>query len=390
MLITTNIVLDNSLVVVFQNLNYVSFHLSEMQTILTLNSRDHIMLEVFRDHLGIAAPQMRKEILRLQGDVVKILASKGIQYSDLRSALVPSADRHEAAFIFDSTEIESGMYGREVLKQVLPLLDPRTTQSVLVGDLLGDDQDLIVEILQESMILARSFTFRHSTLLYGVYINNLSSTTLSQLHEKLVAFPAYLGHIPTSFASRAKAYLSLSMANLFLKKNRTLILGHEGDRSNAENINITLYPLEDFGYKVASLQEVYFGIFLSYKIERPVFGAFAVDSEMALNAISDEVSSLGDFSVILEEAKHGYLINEKLGKLAKAGLADADRDYIASLIESKIMASYLYNLIYLDEHDVMKFNLMVEVDRVDGYPARMTVALEYLPASKTLRVITLY
>ncbi|QFX97047.1 hypothetical protein GCD22_02910 [Acidithiobacillus thiooxidans ATCC 19377] len=183
---------------------------------------------------------MRKEILRLQGDVVKILASKGIQYSDLRSALVPSADRHEAAFIFDSTEIESGMYGREVLKQVLPLLDPRTTQSVLVGDLLGDDQDLIVEILQESMILARSFTFRHSTLLYGVYINNLSSTTLSQLHEKLVAFPAYLGHIPTSFASRAKAYLSLSMANLFLKKNRTLILGHEGDRSNAENINITL------------------------------------------------------------------------------------------------------------------------------------------------------
>ncbi|MDA8175502.1 hypothetical protein [Acidithiobacillus sp.] len=87
---------------------------------------------------------------------------------------------------------------------------------------------------------------------------------------------------------------------------------------------------------------------------------------MALNAISDEVSSLGDFSVILEEAKHGYLINEKLGKLAKAGLADADRDYIASLIESKIMASYLYNLIYLDEHDVMKFNLMVEVDRVDG------------------------
>jgi len=361
-----------------------------MQPILTLNSRGHIMLEVFRDHLGIAAPQMRKEILRLHGNLIKILESKGIKYPDLRSALVPSADHHEAAFIFDSTEIESGMYGRDVLEQVLPLLEPRTTQSVLVGDLLGDDQNLIVEILQESMILARSFAFRHSSLLYGVYINNLSSTTLSQLHEQLAAFPAYLGYIPTSFASRAKTYLSLSMANLFLKKNKTLIVGHEGDRPNDENINITIYPLEDFGYKVVSLQEDYFGIFLSYKIERPVFGAFAIDSEMALNSISDEVASLGEFSVLLEDAKHGYLFNEKLGKLANAGLADKDREYIASLIQSKVTASYLYNLMYLDEHDVMKFNLMVEVDRVDGYPARMTVALEYLPASKTLRIITLY
>ncbi len=361
-----------------------------MQSIHTLNARGHITLEMFRDHFGIAAPRMRQEILLLHGDVVRILASKGIQYSDLRSALVPSADRHEAAFIFDSTEIESGMYGAEVLKQVLPLLDPRTTQSVLVGDLLGNDQELVFDILQESMILARSFTFRHSTLLYGVYINNLSNANLTQLHERLAAFPAYLGYIPTSFASRAKIYLSLCMANLFIKRNKTLILGHEGDRSNADNINITCYSLEDFGYKVASLQEHYFGIFLSYKIERPVFGTFVVDSEMALNAISDEVASLSEFSVLLEESKHGYLINEKLGKLAKAGLADVDREYIASLIQSKVTASYIYNLVYLIEHDVMKFNLMVEVSRIDGYPTRMTVALEYLPADKTLRVITLY
>ena len=148
--------------------------------------------------------------------------------------------------------------------------------------------------------------------------------------------------------------------------------------------------MEDFGYKVASLQEHYFGIFLSYKIECPVFGAFSIDSEMALNAISNDVASLGEFSVFLEESKHGYLINKKLGKIAKAGLVDAARDYISLLIQSKVTDSYLYNLMYLDEHDVMKFNLMIEVDRVDGYPTRMTVALEYLPENKILRVITLY
>jgi len=348
------------------------------------------MLEVLRDHLEMTAPHMRREILRLHENTIDILSSKGIDYSELRSGLVPSADKHEAAFIFDSTEIESSMYGREVFKQVLPLLEPRTTQSVLCGDLLGEDQNLIFEILEESMVLSRSFTFKHGTLLYGVYINNLSTPLLARLHQELGNFPAYLGYVQTSFASRAKTYFSMCMANLFLKKGKTLIVGHEGDRSNKENINITLYPLEEFGYKVASLQDDYFGIFLSYKIERPVFGVFAVDSEMALNSISHMIFKLDEFSVYLEEAKHGYLINKKLGKLSKAGLANVDRDHIAQLIQSKVSESYLYNLMYLDEYDVMKFNLMIEVDRVDGYPTRMTVALEYLPASKTLRVLTLY
>lgn len=363
-----------------------------MQAIHTLDARGHIMLECMRDHFRIAAPQMRREILELHGEMVDILSLKGINYADLRSGLVPNADKHEAAFIFDSTKIESCVYGSEVMAEVLPLLDPRTTHSVLVGDLLGDDdeQETIFHILDESMILARSFTFKHSSLLYGVYINNLTDAALAKLHERLSDFNAYLGYIPTSFACRAKTYLSLCMAGLFLKKNNKIILPHEGDRSNRENVNITIYPLGDFGHEVISLQEHYFGIFLSYKIERPVFGSFAVDSEMALNAISDEIADLSEFKVLLEEAKHGYLINEKLGKLAKAGLADADRDHVASLIQSKVAASYIYNLVYLAEHRVAKFNLMIEVTRTDGHPARMTVALEYIPAGKILRVITLY
>lgn len=72
-------------------------------------------------------------------------------------------------------------------------------------------------------------------------------------------------------------------------------------------------------------------------------------------------------------------------------MPDLDRDRIASLITSKVDANYIYNLVYLPQHDVMKFNLMLEVERDDGgYPTRMTVALEYVPKDKVLRVITLY
>lgn len=348
------------------------------------------MLEVMRDHFRIAAPRMRREIQRLHNDLIGILDSKGIKYENLRAALVPVMDRQEAAFIFDSTAFNSGLYGPETFTHVLPLLEPTATQSILVGDLLGHDQRLIVKILRESMALSRSFTFKHSNLLYCVYINNLSDPALNRLHQGLANCPAYLGHIPTTFGSRAKTYVSLSVASFVLKAGKTLIVAHEDDRDNSENVNITMYPLEEFGYRVASLQGMYFSIFLAFKIERPSFKEFQIDTELSLNAISDEVALFDNFTVLLDEAKHGYLINEKLGKLKKAGLESADREYIAGLIEAQLSANYIYNLSYLEEHDVMKFNLMLEVQRPMGYPTRMTAALEYLPAKQTLRVITLH
>jgi hypothetical protein len=361
-----------------------------MPTIFTINSRSYVMLEVMRDHFGIIAQRMRREIQALQRELIAILNSKGINYDELRAALVPRMDRQEAAFIFDSTAFESGHYGRETFNHVLPLLESRSTQSILVGDLLGNDQRLIFEILRESIILSRSFTFKNSTLLYCVYINNLSDTALQCLHQGLATCQAYLGYIPTTFGSRAKIYVSMSVCGFIVKKGKTLIVAHEEDRPNSENINITIYPLEDFGYKVASLQSLYFSIFLAFKIERPTFKGFEIDTELSLNAISDQVALFDDFNVILDEAKHGYLINEKLGKLKKAGLVAADREYIEALIQSQLSANYIYNLTYLDEHDVMKFNIMLEIQRTDGYPTRMTAALEYLPDKQTLRVITLH
>lgn len=361
-----------------------------MQAIHTLNARGHLMLGTIRDYLNVGATDMRREILHMHQNTVKILASKGIDYTSLRSALVPKANKHEAAFVFDSTEIDSGAYGPEVLSHLLPLLDMRVTQSVLCGDILCKDQELAFEVLQESMVLSRSFEFTHSTLLYAVYINNLSDSALSQLHTKLEGYPAYLGYIPTSTGSRAKTVLSFSMVNLFLKHCNTIIIGHEDDRPNSENINITMYPLEKFGYKIVSLQSNYFGIYLSYKIERPVLSNFKEDSEMAINAISDNVMQLRDFTVVLDEAKLGYLKNEKQGKLDSAGLANADRNEIAALIQSKINFSYIYNLEHLQEHGVMKFNLMIELKRPGSPPARRLVGLEYKPAEKELRVLTFF
>jgi hypothetical protein len=349
------------------------------------------MLEVMRDYFKLSNPVVRREIQRMHLAVQQILASKGIEYADLRAGLVPSADRHEAGFIFDSQCIESSWYGLEVARAILPLLDKRTTQSVLCGDLLGKDQEMIFSILEESLVLSRSFEFVHGSVLYCVYINNLSDASLRSLHSGLARFPAYVGFIPATFGSRAKTYLSTTLVPSFLKNGPRVIMGHEDDVPNEENVNILGYPFEEFGYQVFSLQSCYFGVFLGYKIERAVYAGLEVDTEMALNAVSDQVMPLEECTVLLEDAKHAYLKSSKAGKLQKAGIADLDRADLAALIKSKIAASYIYNLVYLEDHDVVKFNLMLEVARRDGgYPTRLTVALEYTPQQKTLRVITLH
>jgi hypothetical protein len=362
-----------------------------VQPIFTLNARGNVMLEVMRNYFKLTTAAMHREIQGLHLATQEVLQSKGIAYAQLKSGLVPIADRNEAAFIFDSQCIESSWYGLEVAKVTIPLFDKRSTQSVLCGDLIGDDQHLIFDILQESLVLARSFAFVHGTALYCIYVNNLSDVTLTTFHQALCKYQPYVGYIPTTFASRAKTYLSSILANTYLKHGTTIVMGHEDDRPNEENVNLVGYPFEEFGYHVASLQSNYSGLFLGYKIERPVFPGFEVDTEMSLNAVSANVLPIDDFAVELEEAKHNYLESQKLGKLEKAGVSDFDRIELAKLIRAKITASYIYNLAYLPDHEVIKFNVMLEIPRVDGgYPTRVLAALEYQPTRKNLRVITLY
>ena len=348
------------------------------------------MLEVMRDHFKLSPKQMLQEITALHKQTIEVLHQKGIDYGSLRSGLAPVLKRHEAAFIFDSSAIKSSWYGREIFTKILALLEPASTHSLLCGDLLGRDQHFIFEVLRESLVLSRSLNFRHGTLLFAVYLNNLSEASLSRMHSGLSSYPAYVGHIPTTFGSRAKTYLSTCLANIGLKVQRQMVLGHEDDRSNNENVNLSALPFEDAGYRVLSLQESLAGLFLSFKIERPVFPGFEVDSEISLNAISEDVLSLEDCNVYIEPAKHGYLLTEKAGKLQKAKLADFSREDLQAVIQRKLGANYIYNMEFLEEYDVMKFSLMIEIEREDGYPTRLAAAFEYLPMDRKVRLITLH
>jgi len=232
--------------------------------------------------------------------------------------------------------------------------------------------------------------FKHATSLYCVYINNLTDSGLDALHRGLSRCKGYLGFIPTTFQSVAKSYLSTTVGTAFLKVGGSVLMPHEDDRPNEENINMLGFPFEESGFRVTSLQLLYFGPFLSYKIESSLASYFPVDTEMSINAIDARVLPLQNFTVRIDEQKFKYLQAEKIAKLRLAGADDLTRQDLQELISEKVMANYIYNLTFLEEHDVVKFNVMVEIPRKDGgYPARLVAALQYLPESAELRLITL-
>lgn len=78
--------------------------MSAPKSLHTLNARDHVMLQVMRDHFKLSADQMFREIQGLRHTVEETSAQKDISYDKLKSALVPDQHRREIALVFDSND----------------------------------------------------------------------------------------------------------------------------------------------------------------------------------------------------------------------------------------------------------------------------------------------
>jgi hypothetical protein len=330
-----------------------------MSQIFTLDARGNFLLKLFQDHFELSNQQMRQEITRLHDQTTSILKKKGIDYKKLKNALIPIHNRNEIALIFETQKIGSNWYGLEVAKMYIPLLEKKTTQSILCGDLIGRDQQLIKSILDIFLNKSREYTFIHGTGFYCIYINNLSDQMIQNIHEGLKEYDSYVGFIDTTHSNIAKTYLSISLVNCFLKFGNQVITGHEDDVPNMENVNMLGYPFEEWGYEYLSMQSHYYDLFLSYKIEREVTKDEQSDIEISLLSVSNQFIPLDECTIYLEEAKHEYLKSKKGKQLSKAQIEDFERVDLEKLIQSKISSNYIYNMEFLSQHDVVKFNILI-------------------------------
>ncbi|MBP5144129.1 hypothetical protein, partial [Pseudomonas chlororaphis] len=277
------------------------------------------------------------------------------------------------------------------------LLPASTTHSILGGE-LGDDKDEIARrLLSDKAIVAKDLNFKHPCFCYVLYVNNLSNSALAAIHDGLKNHSGYLGYVPCTHASLTKTFVTMGLVNLAIKHKNFVILGHEDDRPNTENYNLHLHDYTALGLAIRSVQSLYFGVFLSYKPEQMLLRRTDDDLEIAIRAMSEEAPPLGEFSVLIDDRKHEYLTTVKNGKLALAGLGHMTKSELEEAIRFKMRSSYLYSLDWRDIPETAEsasyrgsyFNIMLEFPREDGEPERVTVALEFMPADKVLRVVTM-
>lgn len=363
-----------------------------MASIYTLNSRGNILLSTLRDHFSWTDARTFFEIQRFHNDLLNILRAKRIDYASLRSALTPQPTKHEAAFLFDEQRCGNRFVpGVECADALFRALDPKTTHSILGGDLVDSRDEIARPLLTRSAVLARELDFQHPCFCYVLYVNNLSAGSVAAIDAKLRGNQAYLGYVPCTYASLAKTFISMHLAHLTIKKGSTVILGHEDDRPNSEDHNPHLHDYAALGLRLKSIQSMYFNTFLAYKPEQMFLQESDDDLEMALRSMSERVAPLVEFDVFIDDTKfHRYLKTAKLGKLRRAGIQDLTKSELEAAIREKMRMSYLYNMEWVNEetHRLSKFNIMLEFTRANGQPERMVAALKYSPDERLLKLIT--
>jgi hypothetical protein len=363
----------------------------QFQTIHTLEARSNTLLEGTQQHFNLSDPQVFHMIQGLLQPTIEILASKGIVYEELRRVLVPSRDRHDRALVFNYSKFDTGMYGRDVVHKLLPQLRPNSSHSLLFGDWLhGERSDRQFGKWLEGSpgalgTVNLEWAHERYSPYYFAYLNNLTAADAFRLDQSFKTHPAYIGSLDLDFDSPVKTYLSTCLIRDFIKHRKVIIKGHEDDRAPAEDHNLLFFDFDQFGLTVRSLPLMYYGVLLSYKIERQYVPQDG-DRRFSLNALTPAPRMIDDFDVQLDEARWKYLLEQKGGSLRRAGLAGLDATGIASRIREKVDDSYIYRLSRATDGNTLKFNVMIEpMPRV-----RIESALEYLPDRGVLRVITLY
>jgi hypothetical protein len=257
----------------------------------TVNGWDSI-LKPERDYFKISPERMFLELNRLLTETEAILASKCIRYADLRTALVPQLHRREMALLFDTRDIRQsyGSYGSLIHKAILRLFPKESNHTVLDGDYIdigNGRQNLLFDMLKEGLVPAKDIVYRRSSEFYIVYINNLTDRMVETFHTHLSTFAPYAGYVDTTFSSRFKTHLSFILPQAYIKHRKIIIVGHEEDGDDTDDVNMLGYPFEDFGFTIRSIRETPQDVLLSYKIERPVFPGLEYDTEFSLKSTKE-------------------------------------------------------------------------------------------------------
>lgn len=359
---------------------------NNFNVVLTLEARSNVMLEVISEYFKLSDAHIFNEIQMNVKKLSDLLLTKGIDYRDLKRALVPSTDKLEKVYIFDCCAIEASFYGLDIMNLLMSVLPKNSTRSILAGDWISDVRPCKVFEASDIDVLKPNFDASElPDTLYFVYLNNLSAARAEAIHKAYEGMQGYLGLFDMTCLSIFKGMLSTMLVRDFIQHKSMVLLGHEDDRDEQENHSLKLYDFEKYGFSVRSTPSWMYRTYLSYKIERPVFSFDQSDRQFSLNAMTPSPLPLSLCKLGINQSKLKYLISEKQGSLKRMGFEHLDAESFAKRIQEKLDGSYIYCLSNSEEYDVLKFNIILE-----EAPHRCLCVLKYIPESEKLEVISLY
>lgn len=330
--------------------------------------------------------------------LLRRLEMKEISYDDLKGALIPNQnkDMYETCLVIDRTKVSSSGYGRYVFGEIIPLMDGKSTYSILHGDYIDilngrkGIQKLLKDALEENLYRCNESVYQSSEQYYLIYINRLTKSQRDRIVAGLEKFPWFTGYIDATYNSIFKSYIAGVLTNLGIKCKKKIIAPHPLDYKDEDNVNMLGYPFERFGFQYVSINDRSFYPFLCYKIER-IFSD-KEDVGFAFNALFPRFDSMDKIHLEIRDEKWDkYLTNKEKGKgeiLERLGFKNVDKQRFADLIYRKICSNYLYNL-RKNEYGDYLFNVCVELETIHGNIRKTTIALKYLPDLGVIQVNTI-
>lgn len=365
-------------------------------TIHVLNNYTDMSFWVLAEHFKLTGTQIGAAIRAEHQRVVEQLTAVGVEYLALRNALVPQTSRHEVAFIIDSTQVQSGLYGYSMADTWLPIVrsvGPAKT-AIRIGDIVDLAADLVWAELENKLVGTGDFPRLHCTGYFVVYLTNLSTNQLRTLHEKLtVATPAYLGYVDCSVWTPLKAGLLLPQVGL--RVGNTIVTGCDEEGTP----NAYGYPFAEAGFDVVGIPGELYGPFLGHRLDNGVSYWADQDSSLSLTAIGGNMNPAATTTITIDENRITYLGAGHGQSLSKAGLAQLDKGRLEQAIQERLYRGLIYNIrfndIYTDgvptpEFNALMYSIQVEFPDNTGILKRYQVGLKYTPETHTSEVVTFF
>lgn len=303
-----------------------------------------------------------------------------VDYSDLKSALIPpDGKKHfDFLFLYDYSKCDECFLGELVFEKLFHILEndnfKKTNTSIFSGDLLFDRvgyEEIIDYINKYSIQKIKPYKSNY----FVVLMSHLTENQSKYINDLFKDDKYYTCCVNITFKNDlVKVNLLLPSVGLKNKDKFIMSIPEEGE----ENLYSKFLPKE---WKPVFVIDYLFDSFLKYNYQTNVYYGNEDFTNYILNP--DRAENFKSYSLVVDENKYNYLTSNK-SHVSKI-LCDVQANNVGDFknLVWTSLSNNIFNII-LDIHG-RRFNTLIDVNN-----HRLFFSFEYISEKKEIRLITAY